>query len=53
MRYADVPMALADACMGRLAELNPGSVLLTCDGDFKIYRMNRHSEIPIVIPSDR
>jgi uncharacterized protein len=53
MRYADVPMALADACMVRLAELNKGCVLLTCDSDFKIYRMDRHSMIPIIIPDDR
>ncbi|HEY7214717.1 MAG TPA: PIN domain-containing protein [Thermoanaerobaculia bacterium] len=53
MRYADQPMALADACMVRLAELNRGSVLLTCDGDFRIYRIDRRSEIPIIIPSDR
>jgi uncharacterized protein len=51
MRYADVPMALADACMVRLAELNQGSVLLTCDSDFQIYRMNRRSMIPLIIPS--
>lgn len=53
MRYADLPMALADACMVRLAELNRGSVLLTCDGDFRTYRMDRRSEIPIIIPNDR
>ena len=52
MRYADVPMDLADACMVRLAELNRGSVLLTCDSDFQIYRMDRRSVIPIVLPSE-
>lgn len=53
MRYADVPMALADACMVRLAELNKGCVLLTCDSDFQIYRMDRYSVIPIILPSKR
>jgi hypothetical protein len=46
-------MALADACLVRLAELNKGCVLLTCDSDFRIYRMNRSSVIPLILPSDR
>ena len=53
LRYADVPMALADACLVRLAELNKGSLLLTLDSDFAIYRMNRRSQIPLLIPEDR
>lgn len=52
MRYANVPMALADACMVRLAELNPGSSLLTIDSDFRIYRMNGRTVIPILIPDE-
>ena len=50
MRYSNVPMDLADACMVRLAELNPGSLLLTVDSDFEIYRMNGRSPIPIIMP---
>lgn len=53
LRYADVPMALADACLVRLAELNKASVLLTLDSDFTIYRMHRRSQIPLLIPEDR
>lgn len=52
MRYSNVPMALADACMVRLAELNPGSLLLTIDSDFEIYRMHGRSPIPIVKPDE-
>lgn len=50
MRYSNVPMALADACMVRLAELNPGSLLLTVDSDFEIYRMHGRSPIPVAMP---
>ena len=52
MRYSNVPMDLADACMVRLAELNPGSLLLTVDSDFEIYRMHGRSPIPIVKPDE-
>lgn len=53
MRYADVPMALADACMVRLSELNEKSVLWTVDSDFRIYRRNGRSAIPILLPAER
>jgi uncharacterized protein len=42
-RYASAPMSLADACMVRLAELNPRFPVWTFDSDFAIYRKNgRH-----------
>jgi uncharacterized protein len=53
MRYADVPMALADACMVRLSELSADSVLWTLDSDFKIYRRNGRAAIPLLMPEDR
>ncbi len=49
-RYANVPMSLADACLVRMAEQYPESVLLTCDSDFKIYRKNQRQIIPILMP---
>lgn len=51
-RYGSIPMSLADACLVRMAETNPGSVLLTLDGDFRVYRMNRRRVIPVRMPSD-
>ncbi|WP_293142439.1 type II toxin-antitoxin system VapC family toxin [Okeania sp. SIO3I5] len=33
-RYENVPMSLADACLVRMSELIPGSVVLTLDSDF-------------------
>lgn len=50
MRYANVPMALADACLVRLTEIHPESVLLTLDSDFQIYRRNSRSVIPVLWP---
>jgi uncharacterized protein len=53
MRYGNVPMDLADACMVRLSELHENSTVWTIDSDFRIYRKNGRSMIPILIPSDR
>lgn len=50
MRYANVPMALADACLVRLTEIHPESILLTIDSDFQIYRRNGRSVIPMLFP---
>jgi predicted nucleic acid-binding protein len=40
-RYTDQPMSLADACLVRMAELDPRAVVLTLDGDFRRYRTRR------------
>lgn len=50
--YADEPMALADACLVRMAELHPGSGVLTLDGHFRIYRKNRRQIIPLIAPDE-
>lgn len=49
-RYASVPMSLADACLVRMAELNPGSSVLTLDSHFRIYRMHDRRVIPALMP---
>jgi uncharacterized protein len=51
-RYANVPMALADACLVRMAELVADCTLLTLDGDFRIYRRHKRQAIPLLIPPD-
>jgi hypothetical protein len=43
-------MSFADACLVRMAEQHPDSPVWTLDGDFKIYRRNRHSSIPLISP---
>ena len=49
-RYADVPMSLADACLVRLAELNPKSVVFTLDSDFAVYRKTNRQVIGLLCP---
>jgi len=49
-KYADVPMSLADACLVRMSELNPGLPILTLDSDFRVYRRNGRQVIPAVLP---
>jgi uncharacterized protein len=51
-KYTDIPMSLADACLVRMAELYPGSPVLTLDRDFTIYRKNRRERIPLLAPPD-
>ena len=53
MHYANVPMALADACLVRMAELLDNSLVLTVDSDFEIYRKNGRRAIPLLLPEDR
>ena len=49
-RYANVPMSLADACLVRMTEQHEGTVLLTFDSDFKLYRRHRRHVIPTMMP---
>lgn len=50
MRYANVPMSLADACLVRMSEQYAGSVVLTLDRDFRIYRRLGRQVIPVITP---
>ncbi len=49
-KYADIPMSLADACLVRMTELYPDSIVLTIDSDFNIYRKNKRNIIPTLSP---
>jgi predicted nucleic acid-binding protein len=49
-KFANVPMSLADACLVRMTELAPKSVVLTLDSDFGIYRRNRRQAVPTISP---
>jgi predicted nucleic acid-binding protein len=40
-KYADVPMSITDACLVRMAELDPGAIIVTLDSDFAVYRRGR------------
>ena len=50
VRYANLPMSLADACLVRMAELHPDTPMATIDADFRIYRMSGRRRIPVLMP---
>jgi predicted nucleic acid-binding protein len=50
MKYANVPMSFADACLVRMAEQYPNSAVLTLDSDFWIYRKHGNQEIVVIMP---
>lgn len=49
-KYRDQPMSLADACLVRMAEMHAGSIVLTLDADFHIYRKHKQDTIPVIMP---
>jgi predicted nucleic acid-binding protein len=49
-RYASVPMALADACLVRIAEQYARSTVITLDNDFHIYRKQGRQVVPTIMP---
>ena len=51
-RYASVPMALADACLVRMAEQHAKSAVLTLDNDFHVYLKQSRRVIPTILPQD-
>lgn len=51
LRYATVPMSLADACLVRMAELDDRATVLTMDADFRIYRKHGRQTIPYLMPT--
>lgn len=48
--YRNLPMDFADACLVRMAELQPRSRVITTDSHFKIYRRNARRQIPLLCP---
>ena len=50
-KYRDIPMSLADACLVRMTETLTDTILLTTDGDFRIYRRHGRRTIPCKMPS--
>jgi uncharacterized protein len=50
LRYQNVPMSLADACLVRMSEVYENSTVFTTDSDFLIYRKNGNQIIPTIIP---
>ena len=50
VRYQNVPMSLADACLVRMSEIYADSTVFTTDSDFRIYRKNTNQMIPTIMP---
>jgi predicted nucleic acid-binding protein len=50
LKYHDVPMSLADACLVRMSELYPGADVLTLDSHFLVYRTLSRKGVPTVMP---
>lgn len=50
VKYASVPMSLADACLVRMTETAADPVVLTTDDDFRIYRRHSRQVVPCVMP---
>jgi uncharacterized protein len=50
LRYQNVPMSLADACLVRMSEIHDNGTVFTTDSDFIIYRKNTNQIIPTIIP---
>ena len=53
LRYANVPMSFADACLVRMSEIYDRSLVWTLDGDFNIYRKHRNQVIPTILPPNQ
>ena len=49
VKYADVPMAFADACLVHMADAFKTGRVLTLDRDFRIYRWNRNRHFELLI----
>ncbi len=49
-RYHNLPMSFADACLVRMSEIFDQAVIMTFDGDFKIYRRHGRTIIPLLFP---
>ncbi|OGA03807.1 MAG: hypothetical protein A3H35_11570 [Betaproteobacteria bacterium RIFCSPLOWO2_02_FULL_62_17] len=50
IRYRNVPMSLADACLLRLVERTRNATLFTLDSDFRIYRQKGRRVVPLLSP---
>ena len=50
VKYASVPMSLADACLVRMTEVEHDLTLVTLDKDFRVYRRHGRQAVPVIMP---
>jgi uncharacterized protein len=53
LKYANVPMSFADACLVRLLEQYQNSCIFTLDSDFLIYRKKGNEVISLIYPENK
>jgi predicted nucleic acid-binding protein len=51
-KYKSVPISFADACLVRMSEIHSGSLILTLDRGFRIFRRHGRQVIPTRMPKD-
>jgi predicted nucleic acid-binding protein len=49
-RYREQPMSFADACLVRMAELEPEASIWTLDEAFRVYRRFGRQTLSLVMP---
>jgi predicted nucleic acid-binding protein len=49
LRYHDVPMSFADACLVSMAEVEDSAVF-TLDRDFSVYRRGKNGPLRLIMP---
>jgi predicted nucleic acid-binding protein len=50
VKYSNIPMSLADACLVRMTETLADPILLTTDHDFRVYRRHSRQIVPCLTP---
>jgi predicted nucleic acid-binding protein len=50
-KYSEMPMSLADGCLVRMTEVLGDPVILTTDGDFRLYRRLGRQIVPCILPT--
>ena len=50
LKYNNVPMSFADACLVRMSEQYRNSCVFTLDADFLVYRKNANEIISLIYP---
>jgi predicted nucleic acid-binding protein len=51
VKYRNMPMSLADACIVRMSEIHERHAVLTLDSDFLVYRKHGRMALPLIHPT--
>ena len=53
LKYCDVPMSFADACLVRMSEQHKNACVFTLDSDFLLYRKHGNEVISLIYPDNK